>query len=138
MKCVDTTYFIDAIRRPESIKELTKKLDSEGVHATAVINVYEAFYGAHAIKDEEYKRKIVEKLSRMIERLVVLSFTYEDAVKAAEIAGNLALQGIHVGVDAIVAAIAINNRCEAVITRNEKHFKWIEELTGLRVEGYQV
>jgi predicted nucleic acid-binding protein len=138
MKCIDTTYLIDAIRKPEAIRKLTEKLDSQGVHATTVINVYGAFYGAYAVKDEGKRKKIIEKLSKIVERLEVLSFTHVDAVKAAEIAGKLSLKGMHIGVDAIVAAIAINNRCEAVVTRNEKHFRWIGELTGLRVESYQV
>ncbi len=84
MKCIDTTYFVDLIRRPSAIRAVTQKLDKEGVHATTVFNVYEALFGA----------------------------------------------------DAIIAAIAINNGCEAVVTRNEAHFRWIEELSGLSVETY--
>lgn len=49
MKCLDTTYFIDMIRRPDAIRDLTKKLDAEGIHATTVINVYEAPLGAFAV-----------------------------------------------------------------------------------------
>jgi len=32
--------------------------------------------------------------------------------------------------------IRINKGCEAVVTRNEEHFRWIEEITGLRVVAY--
>jgi len=28
--------------------------------------------------------------------------------------------------DVVIAAIAINNGCEAVVIRNPRHFKWIE------------
>ena len=40
MKCIDTTYSVDLIRRPNTIRELTKKPDSEGVHATTALNIY--------------------------------------------------------------------------------------------------
>lgn len=45
--------------------------------------------------------------------------------------------GKDIGDDAIIAAIAINNGCEAIVTRNEKHFKFIEQITGLKVKGYK-
>jgi|Deesub1362A_J573_1020465.scaffolds.fasta_scaffold00899_2 predicted nucleic acid-binding protein len=136
MKCIDTTYFVDLIRRPDSIREISKKLDDEGIHATTAFNIFEALFGAYSVKNEERREKIVEKLTRAVERLEVLSFSYEDAVFAAKIAGELARKGIDVGADAIVAAIAVNNGCKAIVTRNEKHFKWIGEITGLKVETY--
>ena len=49
MKCIDTTYFVDFIRKPDAIKELTKKLDDEGVHATTSFNVFEALFGHKVI-----------------------------------------------------------------------------------------
>ena len=36
MKCIDTTYFVDLIRRPSAIRTITQKLDTGGVHATTV------------------------------------------------------------------------------------------------------
>ena len=136
MKCIDTTYFVDLIRSPNTIKELTKKLDDEGVHATTALNVYEALFGAHTVKDDEKREKIIDKLIRAVERIEVLSFGYSDAVLAAKIAGELARNGKRVGADAVIATIAINNGCKAVVTKNERHFKWIEEITGLNVETY--
>ena len=135
MKCIDTTYFIDIIRRPESVKELTERLDSEGIHATTTINVFEALFGAYAVGGERGS-KIADKLVKTFNKLEILSFEYRDAILAAEIGGRLKREGKEVGADAIIAAIAINNGCEAVVTRNPRHFKWIEELTGLRVESY--
>ncbi len=136
MKCIDTTYFVDFIRRPDAIRELTKKLDDEGIHATTTFNVYEAMFGAYVIRDVEKREKIIDKLTRVIERMEVLSFRYNDAILAAKIAGELARNGKRVGADAAVAAIAINNGCKAIVTKNESHFKWIEEITGLKVETY--
>ncbi|MGB7531421.1 MAG: type II toxin-antitoxin system VapC family toxin [Halobacteriota archaeon] len=136
MKCIDTTYFIDLIRRPSAIRAITKELDEEGVHATTVFNIYEALFGAYAVKDEEKREKAKDKLKKAISRMEVLEFDYNDAVRAAELGGTLARKGKHVGADTIVAAIAINKGCEAVVTRNEEHFRWIEEISGLRVVVY--
>lgn len=136
MKCIDTTYFVDLIRRPSAIRTITQRLDTEGVHATTVFNVYEALFGAYVIKDEERREKAKDKLKKAIGRMEVLDFDYTDAVKAAELGGTLAHKGKHVGADAIIAAIAINKGCEAVVTRNEEHFRWIEEISGLSVELY--
>jgi predicted nucleic acid-binding protein len=136
MKCIDTTYFVDLIRRPDAIRELTRQLDDEGIHATTAFNIYEALFGAYNVKDEKKREKIVDKLTKAIERLEVLNFTYDDAIVAAKIAAQLARKGKYIGADAIVAAIAINNGCKAIVTRNEKHFRWIEEITGLKVETY--
>jgi predicted nucleic acid-binding protein len=136
MKCIDTTYLVDLIRRPSTIRTITQKLDKEGVHATTVFNVYEALFGAYAIKDEEKREKAKNKLKKAINRMEVLKLDYNDAVKAAKLGGTLAHKGKHVGADAIIAAIAINNGCEAVVTRNEEHFRWIGEISGLSVEIY--
>ncbi len=136
MKCIDTTYFVDLIRRPSAIRTITQKLDNEGVHATTVFNVYEALFGAYSLKDEDKRDKAKTKLNKAISRLEVLDFDYNDAVKAAKLGGTLTHKGKHVGADAIIAAIALNKGCEAVVTRNEEHFRWIEEITGLSVEIY--
>ncbi len=137
MKCIDTTYFVDFIRRPESVRRLTEELDAEGVHATTVINVFEAVFGASVVGGEK-GNKMKHKLSEAFSRLEILELRYRDAVLAAEIGGKLKKRGRHVGLDAITAAIAINNGCDSVVTRNERHFKWIEEETGLKVEVYKI
>lgn len=135
MKCIDTTYFVDLIRRPQSIRKISKKLDDEGIHATTAFNVYEAFFGAYNVK-EGNREKIVDKLNRAMERLEILDFTHNDALLAAKIGGELARNGKHIGADAIIAAIAVNNGCKAIVTTNEKHFKWTEEIIELKVETY--
>ncbi|RLI77377.1 hypothetical protein DRP05_10315 [Archaeoglobales archaeon] len=137
MKCIDTTYFIDMIRRPESIKDLTERLDAEGIHATTTINVFEALFGTFAVGSEKGE-KMRDKLIKAFNKLEVLSFNYEDAILAAKIGGNLKREKKDVGIDAIIAAIAINNGCEAIVTRNARHFKWIEKVTNLKVELYTI
>ena len=137
MKCLDTTYFIDLIRRPDKLKQITKKLDSEGIHATTTINVYESLFGAFAIKSDK-SDKMVKKLFSAFNKLQILEFNYKDAVLASEIGGKLKLQGKIIGIDAIIAAISINNGCEAIVTRNKEHFDWINNIKNLKVEPYSI
>ncbi len=118
MKCLDATYFIDLVRRPGAIRKLTEKLDAEGVHATTTINVFEALFGAfkvHGEKGEKMKRKLTEAFSR----LEIPEFSYRDAVLAAEIGGKLRKKNKNVELDVLTAAIAIDNGCEAVVTRKK-------------------
>lgn len=136
MKCIDTTYFIDMIRRPESIKDITENLDDE-IHATTTINVFEALFGAFAVGGERGE-KMLDKLIKIFNKLEILNFDYEDAVLAAEIGGRLKREKKEVGTDVVVAAIAINSGCEAIVTRNAKHFKLIEDMTGFKVEVYNI
>jgi len=135
MKCLDTTYFVDLIRKPSAIRDITTRLDGEDRCATTVFNVYEALFGSYAVDDAKGE-KIREKISKAASRLEVLEFRYVDVLKAAEIGGALLKKKKTVGADAITAAIAINNGCEAVVTRNKKYFGWIKDLTGLEVETY--
>ncbi len=135
MKCLDTTYFVDLVRRPSAIRDITMRLDEEGGCATTVFNVYEALLASYAM-NEAKGENIRDKISKAANRLEVLEFRYADALKAAEINGALLKKKKTVGADAITAAIAINNGCEAVVTRNKRHFGEIKDLTGLEVETY--
>lgn len=135
MKCLDTTYFIDLIRNPSLIKEITINLEDETL-VTTVFNVYESFFGAYAVKSAEARAKIIDKLTKAFSRVEILDFTYKDSIRAAEIGGNLSKQGKYVGADAITAAIALNNGCNTIVTRNEEHFRWIGDLTSLKIMVY--
>lgn len=54
------------IRRPESVRRLTERLDSEGMHATTVINVFEAVFAALAVGGEK-SSKMRHKLSEALQ-----------------------------------------------------------------------
>ncbi len=101
------------------------------------MNVYETLFGAFAVSGDK-GNKMRDKLTKVFSKLEILNFTYRGAVLAAKIGGKLAKQSRKVGLDAIVAAIAINNGCEAIVTRNEKHFRWISEITDLKIEVYKI
>jgi predicted nucleic acid-binding protein len=130
MKCLDTTYLIDSIRDPDSIIDFTRKLEKKEY------NVFEAFFGAHAVKTASAKNKIVDKLGRFLEPIQIIPFDLSDAIRAAEIGGTLKKKGKIVGADAITAAIALNSGCSGVVSRNVTHFKEIEKVTGLKLVEY--
>jgi len=136
MICLDTTYFIDMIRNPSAIAEITKKIDERGRAATTVFNVFEAYIGSFGVKDKEREEKIKDKLNKAFRRLEILDFAYNDAIKAAEIGGTLLKTGRGIGADAITAAIAVNNGCSAIVTKNVVHFKAIKQITGLDIIEY--
>jgi tRNA(fMet)-specific endonuclease VapC len=136
MACLDTTYFIDLIRNPDAIRSVTERIDAEGRAATTVLNVFEAYLGAFAVKDEKTRRKIREKLDRAFAMVEILDFRYRDALRAAKIAGELLKKGKEVGADAITAAIALNNGCDRIVTRNKKHFEMLKEVARIELEAY--
>lgn len=136
MKCLDTTYFIDLIRDPDSIVEITKRLEKRGTLATTTYNVFEAFFGAYAVKKKTAGKKIIDKLQRALEPIQILPFDLEDAIKAAKIGGSLKKKGKIVGADAITAAIALNKGCDGIVSRNKAHFEIIEKATGLKLVEY--
>ena len=136
MKCLDTTYLIDSIRDPDSIIDFTRELEKKETLTTTTYNVFEVYFGAHTVKSTSAKNKIIDKLGRFLEPIQILPFGLSDAIKAAEIGGTLKKKGKIVGADAITAAVAINNGCNGVVSRNRAHFKDIEKVTGLKLVEY--
>jgi predicted nucleic acid-binding protein len=136
MKCLDTTCLIDSIRDPDSVAEITRRLEKKDTLATTTYNVFEAFFGAYAVKSTSTRNKIIEKLEKFLEPVQILPFDLHDAIKAAEIGGTLRRKGVVVGADAITAAIALNKGCDGIVSRNRSHFKEIEKVTGLKLVEY--
>lgn len=136
MKCLDTTYLVDLIRDPKGIARTTRELERTDTLATTLYNVFEAYSGAHAIRNRSTSRKIIDKLERVLVPIQVLPFDLEDAIKAAEIGGSLKKKGKIVGADAITAAIALNKGCDGIVSRNKAHFRFIQKATGLKLVEY--
>ncbi len=137
MKCLDTTFLVDLVQAPHRVETLVKAFDeSSEILATTVLNLYEVLVGAYSVKDRRKGAKIEDKVEKATARMEVLPFRDVDARRGARIAGELRRRGIQVGVDALVAAIAINHGCDGVVTRNVDHFRAIERQTGLEVITY--
>jgi len=137
MKCLDTTYFIDLIKKPELIRSITEKLDKEGVHATTTLNIFESLFGAFAI-GEEKGEKMKDKLMKTFNKLEIFNFNYKDALLAAELGGKLRKMGKTIDLDVIIAAIALNNGCDSILTRNKRHFNWFKEIIDIKIEFYEI
>lgn len=135
MSCLDTTYYIDFIRDPEKVRQVTAIVEKEGVIYTTVITIHETMLGSYCVKDEEKRTHLVDKLTKAFARVEILEYTKDDALKSALISGTLSSRGINVGNDAIIAGIALNHGLH-VITRNRKHFEPIQENFGLLTTFY--
>jgi len=137
MKCLDTTFLIDIVEEPEATGSVARELESRGeLLATTVFNAYEALLGVQSIRDGRMRSKLLDQYAKALSRLVVLPLSLDDAVRAAELGGELRRKGRDVGADCITAAVALRNGCDAVVTRNADHFERIRELTGLAVIRY--
>jgi predicted nucleic acid-binding protein len=135
MSCLDTTYYVDFIRDPDKIREITVTAEREGVIYTTVVTLHETMLGSYCVKDAGKKAHLMDKLMKAFARVQILDYTQRDAMKSAEIAGTLLSKGNNVGNDAIVAGIAINQGLR-VVTRNRKHFEPIQKEFDLSVLFY--
>ena len=137
MSFLDTTYFIDFLRRPKLVRDLTLKIEQEGPYYTSVITVHEILTGLFAVKDSVKYDKLKDKLFKALAKVQIIDFTYKDALKSAELAGSLLKQGKAIGNDTLIASTALNRGLK-VITHNVDHFNWICGISDLRCEFYGI
>ena len=133
MKCLDSTFLIDLLRKDKSATELAREMDEEGQMATTEINVFEIAAGIHQSKVTKKTKRLVQAES-LFNRLEIFPLDHESALKAAKIMGELKTKGSFIDtLDALVAGIALSHGCEIVVTRNIRHF---DRIRGLKVQGY--
>jgi predicted nucleic acid-binding protein len=134
---LDTTFLVDIVEHPEEAKETASEMESRGeVLATTAFNAYEALLGVHSLRDRGVRAKLLDLYAKVLSRVVVLPMSLDDAVRAAEIGGELRRKGRDVGADSLTAAIALRSGCGGIVTRHISHFERIKELTGLEVVPY--
>ena len=127
MKFVDTTFIIALLRGDKPTIDKAGELNDEGGAATTVINVYEAAYGVFRGMADSPRRLM--ELERLLQSLDVFSLDYRAALRAAHISGELERKGIGIDpFDSLVAAIALVNGADSLITRNITHFDKIDDL----------
>ncbi|MGD0804596.1 MAG: type II toxin-antitoxin system VapC family toxin [Candidatus Bathyarchaeia archaeon] len=127
MKFVDTTFIIALLRGDKTTVEKASELNEEGGAATTVINVYEASYGVYRSMTDPPRRLM--ELERLLQNLDIFSLDYRAALMAAKISGELERKGIGIDpFDSLVAAIALVNGADSLITRNVSHFNRIDDL----------
>jgi predicted nucleic acid-binding protein len=127
LRFVDTTFLISLLRGDKQTIEKAKELNQAGGAATTSINVYEAAYGVNRSMSDSPRRLL--ELEKLLQNLDVFGLDYLAAMKAAEISGSLDRSGAGIDpFDSLVAAIAITNGADSLITRNVSHFERIPEL----------
>jgi predicted nucleic acid-binding protein len=134
--CLDTTYFVDLVRGPEVLRSVSDVLAEEAPLTTTVLNVHEILAGTYPIKDPVQREALTRRTEQALARVAILPCREEDARLSAEIAGKLLSEGVNAGLDALVAAIALNNGVRRIVTRNVDHFNAISAIVPIEAEGY--
>ena len=127
MRFVDTTFIVSLLRGEKRTVEKARELNEEGGAATTAINVYEAAYGVFRSMSDSPRRLL--ELEKLLQSLDVFGLDYGAALKAAEISGSLERSGEGIDpFDSLVAAIAVVNGANSLVTRNVSHFERIPDL----------
>ena len=104
MKSLDSDFLIAVLRGDPQARRKLEQLDAEGRHSATSVNSFELFYLAHRSRE---RRKNVEEVERLLQRLDVLPFDRESSERAGEELASLAGGGRPVDFrDAIIAAVA--------------------------------
>jgi len=126
MKCLDTDLLVAILRMNPNAEETIRELDEEGRNATTAINAFELYYGANKSKN---KKTNLEGTKKLLSRLDILPLNEDSAEKAGEYFADLESRGLPVEFrDTLVAAISNQNNL-TLVTRNEKHYSRISEIT---------
>jgi len=132
MKILDSTLIIDLLRGDPGAVKKVSEIEDNGEVATTPINIYEVIFGIYKSTGNHEKR--VSEAKKLLTRMETYPFDDKSAEEAGRILGTLVRGGITVNaLDVFVAAIAMTNGCESVVTRNKSHF---DKIPGLKVETY--
>ena len=126
---LDTTFVIDILKgRPEAIEKLRQMERARHPILLTTVSIFELWQGIE-VKDKEKEEKIKETL----ENFPFVTLDLRGAELAGNIHGGLERKGMVIDPeDSMISGIALS-RNEAVLTRNERHFK---RVNGLRIELY--
>jgi predicted nucleic acid-binding protein len=132
MVCLDTTILADLIRKqPEANKKLKMLSETSKGFSTTIVNIAELFYGAYKSNNVKQGK---EDVNLILSRFVVFEMDETCAERYGQIRSNLWKIGqIIPDRDMMIAAIALSNGENIVVTRNRKDF---ERIPGLTVETY--
>lgn len=130
MICIDSDCIIDFLKGKENAIKTIEKYKYELM--TTEISVFEIFFGVYIQK--EINENEIMTAENFFNSIDVFSFNKECGNISAKILTNLIKNGKTIEQnDCFIAAIMKKNRCDKIITRNEKHFSRIE---GIKVIGY--
>ncbi|MGD0450000.1 MAG: type II toxin-antitoxin system VapC family toxin [Candidatus Bathyarchaeia archaeon] len=128
MVCLDTAFLADLFRKnPAAEKKLKEFVEAEEEISITVMTIAELYYGAFKSNRVEDEKAKVEQIKR---KFVILEMNENGAQKFGELLSKLEKTGQKISDrDVLIAAIAISKGENAIVTRNEKDFARISELS---------
>jgi tRNA(fMet)-specific endonuclease VapC len=123
---IDTNIFIEYLRAKNKLDTTLQRLSDQYDWHVSSITIYELFMGANTEKKKE-------EIKILTSDLILLPFTYDTAMKSAEIYNDLKIRNQIIEFrDIFIGATAIVNNF-SVLTLNTKHF---ERIDGIKIYEY--
>ncbi|HLC01163.1 MAG TPA: type II toxin-antitoxin system VapC family toxin [Candidatus Bathyarchaeia archaeon] len=128
MVCLDTAFLADLFRKnPAAEMKLKEFVDAREEISITVMTVAELYFGAYKSNRLEEEKAKVEQIKR---RFLILEMNESGAQKFGELLSRLEKSGKTISDrDVLIAAIAISKGENTIVTRNEKDFARISELS---------
>ena len=128
----DTSFIIDVMRGEESAVRKVEELEEKdkAVNITS-ISFFELYSG---LEQSEKAEKEKEKIEDVLAARAVHDFDRTAGEIGGRIDGMLCKKGKMVEPqDSMISGIAIREN-EKILTRNVDHFRWISEISSLKIE----
>ena len=128
MVCLDTAFLADLFRKnPAAEKKLKELVEARKEISITVLTVAELYYGAYKSNRMEEEKAKVEQIKR---KFLILEMNERGAQKFGELLSRLEKSGKKISDrDILIAAIAISKGENTIVTRNERDFARISELS---------
>ncbi|MFH1073445.1 MAG: type II toxin-antitoxin system VapC family toxin [Nanoarchaeota archaeon] len=131
MKCLDTTFFVDLLRKKDFAVEKGKKI-KEDVLVTTSINLFEVYIGL--FREKPFSADKLETFMKMIEAVDILDFDVHASLFSAKISAELLHKGQEINIsDCQIAGTMLSQHCKTIVTNDAAHFRRIK---GITVETY--
>lgn len=131
MVVLDSTFIIHFLKNKTNAVEKAKAL-SEPVYTTR-LNVFEILKGVYLAEQSQAEKELTN-FNSFLQGIGVLELDVKSANEAAKIFAELNKQGRTVqDTDVLIAAIALTNRENIIVTQNVKDFS---KIPGIKVESY--
>ena len=128
MVCLDTAFLADLFRKnPAAEKKLKELVEARKELSITVLTVAELYYGAYKSNRMEEEKAKVEEIKC---KFLILEMNERGAQKFGELLSRLEKSGKKISDrDILIAAIAISKGENTIVTRNERDFARISELS---------
>lgn len=126
MYFLDSDILVGLLRNnPYALNKL-KSLLVDGINLyTSTINLHELVKGAYLSNNPP---KNLEKVKILVQTLNILQFDRDSAFISGRLSAEQEIKGKPIGQnDLLIASMVISNNLK-LITRNKKHFEWIEDI----------